>query len=426
MALWRDCSIGCSEDHEEEGIVQRYVHLTREFEAPASYHVFSLLSAISAATARRVVIDRGGYRLWPNLYILLHGPSGLGKGIASDHAISLVRRAMGSGFREYPDDLTAEGLFRLMYDQSQKNEPSIGLVYADEFADLLGGQDYKSEFAKRLTKLYACQDKTGTGRSGTGERWAEQVFLVILGCSQEDWLRTLPIHAVKGGLFARIITVPEYEKRHWKYKPNVDMELAQKIQDELAERLAEIGDGGVAVQDEDAAKFGEEWYLKEAERWPKLDPIILPWCQRRLDHAFKLAYLNTLLEGDGGPLRIDKEGMEWGIEVVEWLTPRIERAFQRMNETKSGEIHRIIMEQVEHAGGMLSESTLRLGLGNRYNKRQIDEGIIHLLSCDEVVRQERHKGRGKMDWVLIRASRAEADGPSRVTLPAADVPPESV
>jgi len=81
--LWRECSIECSEDHSNEGIIQRYVHQTREFEAPTSYHVFSLLAAVSAAIARRVVISRGGFRLWPNLYVLLHGPSGIGKSVAA-------------------------------------------------------------------------------------------------------------------------------------------------------------------------------------------------------------------------------------------------------------------------------------------------------------------------------------------------------
>src|SRR5712672_2352338 len=161
MALWNECGIGCEESHEGEGVIQRYVHLTRELEAPTSYHVFSLLAAVSAATGRRVVINRGAYRLWPNLYVLLHGPSGIGKSVAAVNSVVLLRNAVGAGIRVYPEDLTGEGLSRIMHSQTDAGEPCVGFVFADEFGDLLGGQQYKEEFAKRLTRLYSCPEEFG-------------------------------------------------------------------------------------------------------------------------------------------------------------------------------------------------------------------------------------------------------------------------
>lgn len=397
--LWSECPIECQEEH--DGLIQRYVHLTREFEAPASFHVFSLLAATASATGRKVVIDRKGYRLWPNLYVLLHGPSGLGKGIASGHAIDMVTHAVGQQLRLYPEDLTGEGLFRIMHEQSAGNEPCVGLVYADEFADLLGGQQYKEEFAKKLTRLYACPDDTGVGRSGKGELWVKSVFLNIIGCSQEDWLRLLPVHAIKGGLFARIITVPEAKKRHWRYEPNVDRGLAHEIGRELAAKLGDIpAEGGVIQQTEAARKMGEEWYMGEAARWPNYHPIVKPFLERRLDHAIKLGYLNALLEGDQGPLVIDEDGLTWGLEAVEWLTPRIEAAFLSMEESQSGELNRHIMTFVKANGGQVKEQRIRQALGHKWRKAAMDEAFMHLISSGELTRNEQADGTGRTQmWV---------------------------
>lgn len=403
MALWGECGVDCSVDHDNDGIIQRYVHLTREFEAPASYHVFALIATIAAATDRRVVINRKGYRLWPNLYVLLHGPSGLGKGIATNNAIDLVRGAIGPQLKEYPEDLTGEGLFRLMNEQTKAGEPCVGLVQSDEFSELLGGQDYKAEFAKRLTRLYSCPDKMGTGRSKTGAAWAEKVFLNIVANSQEDWLRTLPGHAIRGGLFARILTIPESTKRHWRFEPNVDVALAKAIGAELAERIAEIGDGGVVELSGASREIGLEWYEKgEADRWKTLHPIIQPWCERRLDHAIKLGYINSLIEGDSGPLAIDQDGLDWGLEAVEWLTPRIQEAFLKMDESRHGELHRMMMVMINKANGEIRDQSLRAGLGNRYSASQVDEGIRHLIVSGWAIRQEKENGRGKTEWRICR------------------------
>jgi hypothetical protein len=395
--LWQDCPIGCGEAHEEDGIIQRYIHLTREFEAPTSYHVFSLLTAVAAATSRRVLISRGGYELWPNLYTLLHGPSGIGKGIASDHAMKVVRHAAGDMLREYPEDLTGEGLFTIMVNQTKEDVPCIGLVYADEFADLLGGQDYKAEFAKRLTRLYSCPDKQGVGRATKGERWVRWVFLNILGCSQEDWLRTLPIHAVKGGLFARFLTVPEEEARFRRFTPDVDKDFGLAVITELSERLKTIEKTVIKMTPE-AFEFGEEWYSEIDARIAKFDPVVKPWCERQLDHAIKLGYLNTLLEGDQCEM-IDVEGLEWGINVVEWLAPRIEAAFMRMDETKVGELHRQAAEMVARNGKM-AESRLRAGLGNKWSKGQIDEALHHLVEVHKIRRYMETMPGGKNVWML--------------------------
>jgi len=309
----------------------------------------------------------------------------------------------------YPEDLTGEGLFRIMHDQTQAHTPCVGLVYADEFGDLLGGQQYKEELAKRLTRLYACPEDFGVGRSMDGERWIKNVYLVILGCSQEDWLRTLPISALKGGLFARFFTVPETSRRHRRFEPRVDVDSGLQIGEELAQRLIEINEGvQVAVLSDEAYEYGREWYESgEDARWATMDPIVKPFLERRLDHAIKLAYLWELVDGSRGPYENGLEAMQRGLAFVEWLTPRIQKAFLSMHEGRSGELNRSILEIVRARNGEVEERVVRQALGYRWRRAEMDEGIRHLIETAQLIRLERSDGRSGIGWTLKEVESGE-------------------
>ena len=195
------------------------------------------------------------------------------------------------------------------------------------------------------------------------------------------------------------------------FEPEVDVELGRALGGELAERLNEIGDGGTAELTDGARKLGLDWYEKgEADRWKKLHPVIQPWCERRLDHAIKLGYLNSLLEGDSGPLAVDEEGLTWGLEAVEWLTPRIQEAFLKMDETKYGELHRVMLTMISRNNREIREQTLRKGLGNKYSVTQVDEGIRHLIVSGAAIRKEKSDERGKTGWWICAIERDNEGG----------------
>src|ERR1700733_8753255 len=60
-------------------------------EAPLDYHAWAGLTAVSATLKRNVHIGRGTYKLYPNLFTVLVGRPGLGKGSAIGPALSLLK-----------------------------------------------------------------------------------------------------------------------------------------------------------------------------------------------------------------------------------------------------------------------------------------------------------------------------------------------
>ena len=64
---------------------------TQDLESPRRYFYFAGLGVLSAIVKRNVWLDRAGaYKLFPNVYIMLIGPSGIKKGLPIKVAEKLV------------------------------------------------------------------------------------------------------------------------------------------------------------------------------------------------------------------------------------------------------------------------------------------------------------------------------------------------
>lgn len=63
---------------------------TKEVETPRSWIYWAGLCSIAAITRNKIWIDKQYYKLYPNLYVILLGPSGLGKGFPVNLAKELV------------------------------------------------------------------------------------------------------------------------------------------------------------------------------------------------------------------------------------------------------------------------------------------------------------------------------------------------
>ena len=67
---------------------------TKEFEAPTNFFFWSALAAFSSVVKDNVYIKmKKGVFVYPNIYVLLYAPSGLGKGMP----INLAKKLSGLG-----------------------------------------------------------------------------------------------------------------------------------------------------------------------------------------------------------------------------------------------------------------------------------------------------------------------------------------
>src|SRR5882724_3719471 len=66
------------------GFFDRYLSYTEHSEAPLAYHLFCALVGIGVTVNRRVFFDMGYYRVFPNIGVILLGPSGIKKTTAAN------------------------------------------------------------------------------------------------------------------------------------------------------------------------------------------------------------------------------------------------------------------------------------------------------------------------------------------------------
>ena len=76
--------------------LEEFVHQHAELESPRSFWFWSALAAISAVMQDKVWLDRQIYKLYPNVYIMLHAESGLKKGPPISAAKQLVKPVNGT------------------------------------------------------------------------------------------------------------------------------------------------------------------------------------------------------------------------------------------------------------------------------------------------------------------------------------------
>lgn len=188
----------------------RYVEVATE--SPHVYHFWAAATGIAATLKRNVYIDRVTWKMYPNLYTILVGRPGLGKGAAIGPIVSLLRKAGTTNILS--DRVTME----FVLERLSQGFPKFGSSFKSqlkggmESAALLISSELSvfvtaSQFTIRaLTDLWDCKEGSyGYGTRGKGEFNIVEPNLSLLGGSAQEWLvRSIPADAVAGGFTRRV------------------------------------------------------------------------------------------------------------------------------------------------------------------------------------------------------------------------------
>lgn len=284
--------------------IEDFVRETDNGVVPERYRRWAALSALSAATDRRVWTSiRPNTPLWPNLYVLLVGKPGSGKTLAVQAARAAL--ATRSGLYLTENSITQEALIQQLGGRHDPDDPeaiwrpSSAAVFVSEFgtflrrpeadamallADIYDGWDFSRRTIKRQLDA------------------AEHVYVVIQGACTPAWFaegfpanayeQGLPtrfffIHAVKAkpaDLPAFVYDDPLGGSHRAKYR------CSGRVAAGLADACAPTG--FMAWSDE----AGDEFSAWQAEGFPPepMDPMLEGYNSRRDIHVGKLSILVAL------------------------------------------------------------------------------------------------------------------------------------
>jgi hypothetical protein len=200
--------------------LEEYVRLfSATTDSPPRYHFWTGATAIAASIKRNVWI--GGiariveeWKLFPNIYTVLVGRPGIGKGVAMNPAISLLKKAGTANILS--DRVTMEYVLEKLSKGFPRMSPGVngagGMKLGLESAAMLVSTELSvfitaSQFT--ITCLSDLWDsKEGIyqyGTRGKGEWNINEPIVSLLGGSAQNWLvKSVPADAVGGGFTRRV------------------------------------------------------------------------------------------------------------------------------------------------------------------------------------------------------------------------------
>jgi len=350
-----------------------YLEYTDNTESPQSYHVWCGLSVIAGALQRRVYLKWGlGQVIYPNLYIILIGPSGRTRkgvsiGIAKDFLKSIP------GITVTPESSSGRQAMILAMKRANLNftDPSDGKIkfhcsvtaFSEELSVFLGQGDIA--YLSNLTDWYDSKDDWEYETVGRGKDSLQGLCLNLCGGTAPDWIQSMiPQEALGGGFTSRIIFIVEEKKRkivpEYFITPEVAL-LGEQLKMDL-ERISNLS--GEAHFTEAGKKLYVDWYCKETEKLDSGKPAVSDsrfagYCERRATHLRKLMLVCSASRGDD--LQITADDFKKALGLLEDAEINMGKTFGGLGKARDSDATDTVSGFIQAMG-----TTTRSALLNKY------------------------------------------------------------
>lgn len=354
--------------------ISAYLEYVENTEPPLSYHVWTAISTIAGALQRKVYMDWIFQRIFPNMYIVLVGPSGrCKKGTAMNLGQELMKKI--PSIKLTANSTTREAVIKQMMNAESSfpdpdgnlNKGAAGLVYhssltvfSDELSVFLGQNDIK--FLANLTDWYDSKDIWIYDTIGRGEEEVRGVCVNLIGGTAPEWFQSiLPEEAIGGGFTSRIFFIVEESKRKT-VAYHIPTTREKKLRGYLVEDLERINKlRGYYEFSEEALETYISWYESEdskinAGNSPVRDPRFAGYCDRRATHIKKLGMVFASSRSD--VLVIDTTDFERALDVMEKAEVKMPKAFSGLGSSDHVKVTDKIIQFLQHAPETVKKSTL--------------------------------------------------------------------
>jgi hypothetical protein len=295
------------------------------FEGVSSPHIFrrwAAISAISGALERKVSTRSRVDQLFPNLYVVLVGPPGVGKGVVLNPVRELwnkldgVHVATSSCSRaSLVDQLSRADRAIVRPDQSTYSFNSL-LVASAELGVFLSA--YDDDFISVLQDLYDCKSFSEEKRTAAIRLDIEHPQLVFFAATTPSYLNSLfPLGAWDQGLASRAIFVYSGEE----ILGDIFVDEAIENKDDLVHDLRQINAlQGSYVWEKEAAIALTLWY-KSGRKPVPAHPKLLGYNSRRHAQIMKLSMIAAASESDELCIRLRhyQRALDWLLEAEAYM-----------------------------------------------------------------------------------------------------------
>lgn len=337
-----------------------YLEFTENTESPTSYHLWCGLSVIAGALQRRVYLNWGiDQVIYPNLYVVLIGPSGrtrkgMAIGIAKSFlkAVPHVTVVPESSSGRQAMILAMKRALRNFNDPTKNGKISFHCAvtaFSEELAVFLGQGDIP--YLANLTDWYDSKDDWEYETVSRGKDSLQGLCLNLMGGTAPDWIQSMiPQEALGGGFTSRIIFVVEEVKR--KIVPEHSITHAEKkLQLALSNDLERIAllSGEIQFTDDAKAHY-VNWYITQDMNMsnkimPVADHRFAGYCERRATHLRKLMILCSASRGDD--LTITKDDFDRAVSFLTGAEEQMSKTFGGLGRAKNSEMLQQVLDHIK-------------------------------------------------------------------------------
>lgn len=306
--------------------VDGFLQFTSEIGSPMLFRKWTGIFTVAAALERKVWIKTNKGQLFPNMYVCIIGPAGVGKTVASsiaseflskleDHHIgstSVTRASLIDDLRD-----ATRSIVRL-----QDNPPTINFnslcVISNELGVLI--PSYENDFMNILTDLWDCREYSERRRTKDLKFKIQHPQLNLIAATTPSYLNNLiPEGAWDQGFLSRVLLVYSGESEPVDLFTETNRNAEQEAA--LTADLRQISTLYGRMQfSEDAAQAITEWH--KAKGPPEPDhPKLVNYNVRRTAHLLKLCQVACASTSEQLIITLDHyaEALDWLLEMEKFI-----------------------------------------------------------------------------------------------------------
>lgn len=379
--------------------IDGFMRYLQHSKAPRIYRTWTAISTIASCLQRKCMLDLGLIKVYPNMYILLVGPSGVGKGTVMGPGLSMLREV--PGVKLAAEAITREALVQELRKSSFSDvNPNTGeaylhsslTVYSLEFAVFLGY--HNQVLMSDLSDWYDCNEHWTyrTKHQGTDELFG--IWLNILGGTTPQLMQaTIPPEAFEGGgLAGRMIMV--FAGSRARGKSLLDQTQDEELRKALIIDLEGIGQlrGEYSMTKEFKRAF-QEWEDSQEQSPPFQDDRFGGYMNRRPTHLIKLCMVCSASRSSRMVLEL--EDFSRGLEIIENTERNMPKVFAGFGKSDRASIMHRVAGAIALAGEV-KFSSLLVKYYHDVDEQTLWEVVVSLATaglCQVIVQETKGRGR---------------------------------
>ena len=349
------------------------------------------LALVAAGLGRRPRINWSAAPagLYPNVYVLLIGDTGAGKGTAIDLVQPIVQGVLEPALAPnvLPDEGSQQGYAACLAQRcvERGGDYADGIIIAEELRVLLSDDKYKSQLITWLTSWYSKHGPWSRALRGGSEAEFNNPYVCCLFASNMAWLKLTPGDAILGGFWPRFLKfhTPENQIRWPKFAPTFNANLGVNLSRRLAKAFKYLPDE-VSLS-ADAMAWSVNWHDNE------LQPLFMgeqharikDWYQRMNAHVLKMACIWQFVDGE---LRdtLDREWLEKSWKVMLWMRHTVHYMYGSIGVAQTSLVLVDVLERLAKNGGKMEGKRLVRSFRGKYRAPEVRTALRELQIAGDV------------------------------------------